>query len=196
MIQTNQAICFTGHRTLKKKYYDSVKPSFEWGCVWTALMAYIKRGYAAGYTDWLVGGALGVDMIAGLCLAELIKTGQAPGLNGYLCIPHPNYNNRWRYDTTDRSNLNILYHYLNPLVLDTGPNFSRNLLFARNHFMVLNSVITCAVFDGRDKGGTRECLNFATNHNKRTCVINPYEIDGETGRLREEWTKPGMEAGK
>ena len=183
MYDINKAICFTGHRTLHGVYYNKTSPSQEWVMVYNSIVAYIEKQIADGKTDYLVGGALGVDMMAGLALVHLIRDRQFQGITGWLCIPHPNYNDRWRYPR-DRDDLELLKQYLNPLVLyDTGV-FEMQMLNLRNHFMVDNSIKTCAVFDGRGKGGTRNCILYARKQSKQVDTIDAYNIDPTTGLLK------------
>jgi uncharacterized phage-like protein YoqJ len=161
-----------------------MNPTPEWLMVYRSLYQFILRGIKAGYTDWLVGGALGVDMLAGLALADIVT--KHKDVTGWLCIPHPDYNNRWAYDR-DRQDLDLLKTRLNTLVLiDTG-KFNISMLHSRNEFMVNHTAITCAVYDGRGKGGTMKCKQYAQTEQKRVCVMDAYKVDPTTGYLKETW---------
>ena len=169
------SICFTGHKTINNTYYNPLDESPLWYSLRNYLMTYVMRAYEKGWYDFMVGGALGVDMIAGLAVCELMDTGYYPHLRLHLAIPHPNYNNKW-FKECDKQDLERIKNHAIPYVLDTSPVFTIPMLFSRNHFMVDQTAITTAVWDGRQKGGTFECYTYAQRQQKQRCIINPHTL--------------------
>ena len=190
------AICFTGHRTLNKQYLNMSSRTAEWDLLYQSIMNFCQRAYNKGWKTFLVGGALGVDMLAGLVIVEMMTRHACDDIKLHLCIPHKDYNRKWYKQSHDE--LAYLKSYATTHVLhqDAMP-FAIRMLFARNHFMVDNSMLTCAIYDGRvgtngkGVGGTFECLSYARNHRdkKVVCVMNPLETN-ELGFCKEVWNTP------
>jgi len=169
-------MCFTGHRTLNKAYFNAGSPTTEWSAIWNWLFyTFLPEAYKIGYTDFYVGGALGVDMMAGLSLYQHKVSGFAPDININLCIPHPTYNARWCMDR-DRSNLDVIKSVATTHTLfDETVPFAIWMLQRRNEFMVDRSITCTGIYDGRDHGGTRNCLGYAHVNQKQVIEINPYK---------------------
>jgi len=190
------SICWTGHRTLEGLYLNTENPSETWKHVNSSVFNFIKRAYDKGWYNIVVGGALGVDMLVGLVVADMIVTGHWPELRLHLAIPHPDFNNFWK-EPRDKESLEHLKKVAgsnNVHVLHQNVPFKPGpMLNMRNHFMVDNTTITAGIWDGRtERSGTYNCLRYAWSHRdkKIVCVMTPGTKDSITGFCKETWNTP------
>ena len=184
------AICFTGHRTIQGKYLNMSNMTPEWALVHDSLIHFCQRAYNNGWKEFVVGGALGIDMMAGLVIIELITRFHCDDIKLHLCIPHNGYNKRW-ISQQNRDELAYIKSFAvnGGYVLNNDPVFQIYMLHRRNEFMVDKSRLTCGVWDGRTaKSGTYSCLQYARNHsdNKLIATLNPL-ITNELGFCKETW---------
>ena len=182
----HNSVCFTGHRTLHKVYMG-YEFNDDWMRLHKAIFSLIHGLYLAGWHHFVVGGALGVDMLAGINVEWMMRQGNYPEMCLYLAIPHKNYNDRWRGGSIDEVRLNRIIAAASVTILDTSPQFKIPMLFSRNHWMVDKTSLTCAIYDGRGKGGALECMNYAIKQGKRICTINPIAPNAK-GELDQIWT--------
>ena len=153
-MEYGKSCCFSGHRPSKLPWgYDELDPR----CIEfkDRLFTVICAVYESGIKDFICGMALGCDMYCAEVVMHL-KTmhsdislraavpyrGQADGWNEY---------NRRRYkhilDNCDE--VNILFEHYNP-----------GCMAVRNRFMVDNSSLLIACYDGQP-GGTWNTISYA-----------------------------------
>lgn len=188
--------CFTGHRTLNGVYFNREAPSPEWKALAWKMREIVEGLMVAYYLDYLVGGALGVDMVAGLVLCKLKEDKNNNGVFDpypkvagnktrlgspwiHLALPFQGHDRKWRYDR-DRNDLaricDMSHYHSNPIyVCDNGYHPSK--MHRRNEYMVDNSSIVIAVWDGREEGGTYACLKYARKMRRDIIIINPYTLE-------------------
>lgn len=190
------AACFTGHRQLNGKYFNRENPSNEWSNLAWKLREIVEGLMIAGYNDYLVGGALGVDMVAGLVLCKLKEDRNNNGVREnfareaynntrlgtpyiHLILPCIGYNNRWIYDRDkkDLARIEGMSHYKSNPVWVCHGDFHIGMLHKRNEYMVDYTNLVIAVWDGREKGGTWACLRYARSKHRDILIVNPYTLE-------------------
>lgn len=144
-------ISFTGHRDLHG-LDDIIK----------IRLGKILDEYKPEYT--ISGMALGFDMLAAeLCVDK--------GIKFLAAIPGLWQPNRWPKDYIKK------YHDLKAkafeiVITDENPyDYAAWKLQKRNEWMVNNSNLVIACYDGSGKGGTYNCIKYAEKHGKEVVYI-------------------------
>lgn len=171
MLERNLIACFTGHRPNKLGGYDESNP------IMTDVKSRLDRAidYALdsfGITTFISGMALGVDMAA----AEIVlkKREQFPryGIRLVAAVPFEGQERMWPSQSQARWSEIIAQadevHYV------CEPGYAARKMQKRNVWMVDNSSLVIAVWDGT-KGGTGNCVEYARkiDHKPRIISINP-----------------------
>ena len=146
--------CFTGHRNLTDE---------QMGFATIALVGCIEHLINDGYTHFITGMADGVDLLA----AEIILQFKQRNKNIYIeaAVPHRN-----RLKCRNAKFINILNHCDKVTVIQEKYDIS--CFMKRNVYMVDNSDIVIAVWDGRKKGGTYNTIMYANSIGKRIIPIH------------------------
>lgn len=155
-------ICVTGHRPNKLYGYDLNN------YMWKMLRMKIANALIDNHCTRLhCGMALGVDTIAALSCLDLKSDGY--NIELVACIPFEGQENKWPYKSIEQ------YRYLlskcdhKVIVCDGG--YAPYKMQVRNKYMVDNSDLVLAVWDGSD-GGTANCVRYAESKNKK--ILNLY----------------------
>ena len=159
--------CFSGHRPQKLpwgfneddercvKMRNSAKVEIE---------SAIKRGYNTFYC----GMALGFDMMCAEIVLELKKKYSYIKLIG--AIPFKNQTERWVNKVQIDRYMKILKQ------LDESrcvyDKYQEGCMQERNKFMINNSTLVIALFNGRN-GGTKFTLDYARELDKEIIIITP-----------------------
>lgn len=118
--------------------------------------------------DTLISGmALGIDTL----WAEISIRNNIPLL---AAIPCQNQDKMWVKKSKDRYN-NILSNHLTTSVYVSDKPYDYSCMQKRNEYMVNNSDIVIAVWDGTT-GGTANCVKYTKKVNKQIIIINPKEL--------------------
>ena len=176
--------CFTGHRPqslsmfgfdMKHPGYDSLKKSLNEAIELCITKENIKR--------FLSGGAQGVDQISYWCVHKLKS--KYPHVKNVVAVPFKNQHIKWTnqdsikwyFKMLERADeviyvdeLNDYRYCVNEVEIGT---YHIAKMSKRNEYMVDESEIVIAVYDGSKKGGTRNCYNYACKKCKRIYRINP-----------------------
>ena len=159
----------TGHRPNYFKFgYDEEHPD----CIKLklAILRQIELFYHSGFTRFLTGGALGVDMWAAEIVIELM--GLHKDMEFYCVIPYEEQAARWSppqreryYTILSRSTRNILI----------GAQYTGYCYSKRNRYLVDNSDILMAVYDAAEtkKSGTRSTVEYAHKKERGILFIHP-----------------------
>ena len=129
------------------------------------------------------GGAIGVDQIAfeivdGLFLDENIT------IKNNIAIPFKDQDRLWRINDKERYKSqkeradNVIYVDTEKGYEVSGTEegkYDVRKMQKRNEYMVDNSDILIAVFDG-SKSGTKNCIDYAKKHNKEIIIIDLNKI--------------------
>ena len=145
---------FTGHRPQKLPFgfdeEDARCLAFK-----RRLHAALARLLREGYTHFLSGGALGMDMWAA---EEVLRLrGERPGLLLEMVSPFDAQAARWPEDL--RARHDRLFEAAD-IVTATGHRFSPSCLSRRNRYLAANADLLLAAYAGLP-GGTRETIALA-----------------------------------
>lgn len=160
------SISFTGHRPSKLGGYDeSVKKVVD---IKNALLYKIIVAYEKGYTNFVSGMAIGVDTWAAEAVLKLKD--ELPDITLTCAIPFEGQQSRWPVEAQKRfykilDNADTI-HY----VCDAG--YGAWKLQRRNEWMVDNSQLVIAVWDGTE-GGTGNCVKYAERKKREIWRIEP-----------------------
>jgi uncharacterized phage-like protein YoqJ len=146
--------CFTGHRPDKLPWgYDER----DVRCIhFQALLSdVIEVLYEQGYRRFLCGMAMGADML----FAEAVITfrREHPDVILEAAIPFPGQASRWSRSMRQR------YDRLLQAADETTvlcPQYTKYCMMARNRYMVDNSSLLLAAYNGAP-GGTKNTVNYA-----------------------------------
>ncbi len=156
-------IAITGHRPNKLwNDYDLVSPGM------IAIRERLQRGIdKAKPTVMISGMALGIDTLwAELALVNGIKL-----IAAIPCQGHPD---RWPQKSRDRYGA-IIQNPLTEVVMVSNAPYNHSCMQKRNEWMVDNSDLLVAVWDGTP-GGTKNCVDYAISQNKTMIVIDPKKL--------------------
>lgn len=147
--------CFTGHRNLTDEQRKIVTIELV-GCV-----EYLIN---EGYTHFITGMASGVDLLAAGIILQFKRTNKNIFLEA--AVPHQN-----RLKCNDPNFINILNRSDKVTVIQEKYDIS--CFMKRNKYMVNNSDIVIAIWDGRKSGGTYNTIKYAESQGKKVVTI-PY----------------------
>lgn len=145
--------CVTGHREI---------PEDKLAYVEAELRKAILAARDSGYTRFINGGAKGADLLFAAIVTELREQGcpifleTALPYRGRLNSRDPAFQKM--ISACDR--IKVLYE-----------KSSRSCYHVRNRYMVDESDLVIAVYDGRDTGGTVYTMNYAQDKHKTIQVI-------------------------
>lgn len=157
----------TGHRP----------KSFPWGYNETASDCVLLKGVLTeqitalannGVTEFISGMALGVDLWAAQIVLAL--KGINPTLK--LCCALPCENQEVKWPAQAQAQYHSILKKANNVVF-VNRKFSRDCMLERNRYMVDNSSILLAVFDGTYRSGTGMTVRYARSKHRRIILIDP-----------------------
>ena len=144
------SVAFTGHRPQKLPFgFDETDPR----CVdfKRRLCNSIEMMILEGYTHFISGGALGMDMYAAEAVLTLRE--QYPEITLEIAIPHDGQTAKWPQSW-------IAHEY------------TKRCLFDRNYYMVSHCSVLLACFDGQH-GGTAQTIETAHRLGRLVTVVRP-----------------------
>lgn len=155
-------IAITGHRPNKLGGYDEQKNKKNTVIdVFTNAFKTIQLKYDIKYV--LIGMALGTDQwVAEACMKLNIPF--------IACIPFFDYEKKW--PRKSKIKYNILLGFAQQKIFVSSGGYDNFKLFERNKYMVDNSDLLLAIWDG-SSGGTSHAINYAKWRNKKH--FNLYE---------------------
>lgn len=165
MTDRNLTCCFTGHRPSKLPWGSNEN---DRRC--TALRDEIKSRlsgiYEAGYRNFICGMAVGCDMYFAEAVLELRAV--YPDIKLEAAIPCGSQPDRWA--RKDRIRYNSIIDRCDSIkVLQT--DYSRDCMMKRNRYMVDNSSLLLACYDGKP-GGTMNTILYAERQGLKTIIID------------------------
>lgn len=144
----NETACFTGHRSYPLEDQPSIIASTD---------SIIASLYASGIRQFIAGGAIGFDTLA--ACRVLIAKRQFPDIKLYLALPCRNQTERWSSDNSLK-----LYKYILGAADEVSyisEMYTEGCMMKRNRFMVDNSSVCIAYYNGSDRGGTAATVRYA-----------------------------------
>lgn len=155
-------ISFTGHRPNKlpdqKTGYDLNNPTN------TYIANQIENKLLGLKPEKIISGmALGVDTIAANVAVKL-------NIPFIAAIPFIGQESKWP-EKSQKIYRDLLCKASEKIIVSSG-SYTSYKMQIRNQYMVDNSDILIAVFDG-SSGGTKNCVDYAISKNKQIIYINP-----------------------
>jgi uncharacterized phage-like protein YoqJ len=148
----------------------------------------IKDALFSGETEitFIFGGAIGIDTLGYIVAKNLRDKVYLKGMISIiLAMPFENQDGAW-FRQEDKDRLRYQRIVADSVVqVDKLPKYAVNYTVGeyhplkmqkRNEYMVDNSDIVVAVWDGSKKGGTYNCVKYAKANNKKIIHINPKDI--------------------
>ena len=169
--------CFSGHRP--EKLDESEENVKKW------LSEQIDSAIAAGYTTFISGCAMGVDIWAG----QIVLQRKANNLSLHLiaATPWPGFSNRWSIDWQAQYS-DLLKN--SDLVVPVCNHYHKGVFQQRNEWMVNHSNRVIAYFNGAP-GGTKNTIDYAVGKGIEVITNNPnYEPKPKRKRKSKE-EEPG-----
>ena len=169
--------CFSGHRPEKlNESEESVK-------LW--LSEQIDQAIAAGYTTFISGCAMGVDIWAGQLVLQKKETN--PVLHLIAATPWPGFSNRWSIDWQQQySNLLKDADWIVPVC----NHYHKGAFQQRNEWMVDHSNRVIAYYNGAP-GGTKNTIDYASGKGIEVVTNNPnYQPKEKKRKLMESEKTP------
>lgn len=165
--KNGKTIAFTGPRPKKLEGYSSRDPYTAFvKDLKNTLIIYIKQGYS----NFITGGAQGIDQLAFWAVCGLKKEGY--NINNLVYVPYKGQELRWsEKGMFSQAEYNMMLEKADAVVylknkLDNLADISKALT-ERNHAMCDDSDLLIGFYDGDDfmvdTGGTAECLRYATS---------------------------------
>ena len=165
---SNQNSCaFTGHRPKSFPWkYNEAAPD----CVLLkeVLAAQITALAEQGVTDYLSGMALGTDLWCAQIVLDLRK--EHPALQLHCILPCEGQKNKWPASEQERYR-SILKQADDVVFVER--EYTRNCMLERNRYMVDNSSILLAVYNGVRRSGTGATVSYAKKCDREIIVIEP-----------------------
>lgn len=169
-----KSLFVTGHRPPDLGGWDEDNDTARAVKAW--LWTVICRAYKKGKRNFISGLATGTD----LWFAEAVLALKADFHDVRLiaAIPYKSQPDRWAafnkkrwqrvYEEAD------MKHTVNPDPEKGSPKFIFvKYLHARNQWMVDNGSTGCAIWNGKEKGGTFDCLKKAKKAGRKVLCYNP-----------------------
>lgn len=169
--------CFSGHRPEKlDEPEENVK---NW------LSEQIDQAIAAGYTTFISGCAMGVDIWAGQLVLQ--KKAKNPALRLIAATPWPGFSNRWNIDWQVQYS-DLLKNA--DLIVPVCNHYHKGVFQQRNEWMVDHSNRVIAFYNGAP-GGTRNTIEYAEKKGVEVITNNPdYKPKEKKRKLMESETIP------
>lgn len=167
MNEISKIACFTGHRNQKLPWRFNEKDE-RCKIMKNNLKLEIERAIVKGYTTFLCGMALGFDMICAETVIELKH--YYPHIKIIGAIPCKNQDLMWSavYKTRYRE----LLTQLDGIRCKYDEYIGAECMLERNRFMVDNSSLMIALFDGLP-GGTKSTIDYAQAQGLDVIIIKP-----------------------
>ena len=163
-------VCFTGHRPKGLPWgYDESKPSCK--AFIKHLTEVVENAIKAGYIHFISGLALGVDMIAADIVLSLKKKYKNVTLT--CAIPCIGQESPWRED--DQKRYKKLVKKCDQVIVCSESYDGSKTMHKRNHFMVDNSAVVIAIWNGKPSG-TGSTVAYAKEHGCKAKIINPNDF--------------------
>lgn len=171
--------CLTGHRPdkLPDGYNMKGEGTKALAKQLTQVVMYLIGG---GHSQFISGGAIGSDILFAKIILALKKRGHDIQL--FMAVPFESQPNMWSqenkeeyFEILNEADKVIYVDELKGSRYEVSPYgiYNPYKMQVRNEFMVDMADTVIAVYDGYTKGGTRNCIDYATKKGKTIIPINP-----------------------
>ncbi len=166
-IVREKTVCFTGHRSQKLPWkFDEEDDRCK--AMKARLRAEIEKAIESGYDTFLCGMALGFDMICAEIVLELKQ--QHPAIKIIGALPCRTQDCKWL--PKDKQRYRAILERLDGIRCVYDKYVGAECMLERNRFMVDNSTLMIALFDGT-AGGTKYTVQYAQQQGLKIVVIQP-----------------------
>lgn len=169
-------MCFTGHRQVVPVNYQGPPWPGQSSIVFEHHNAFVQtlagvllQMNDVGYTTFISGGALGVDQLAARAVLELKRIGKPVHL--IIAKPFPGQDGKW--PAKSKAEFQRICSMADQVVDVSLGAYSLYKMQVRNEWMVNNSHLVFAAWDGVRKGGTWNCIQYACSKGKPPMSMNP-----------------------
>lgn len=145
--------CITGHRDLPAEKIEYVKE---------ILRQKVQYAIENGYIRFLSGFADGTDLLFASIISE--KKNEHPDIRLEAVIP---YRGRLKTKNSDFQNL---LKYCDRITVVSG-DYTPSCYMRRNRYIVDESQLVIAVYDGRNRGGTWATIKYADSLQRNLQII-------------------------
>lgn len=156
MTDPSVTCCFTGHRPNRLPWLED-KTDLRTQAITRSLWQRIVSSYDQGYTCFLSGMALGVDLICAELVLKLAD--QEPEVKLIPVVPFPSQSARW--SSADRMRYQKVLNQCREDLVVVCPSYRKDCYLLRNRYLVDHSSKIIGVYDGIDRGGTHQTLEYA-----------------------------------
>ena len=169
---------FTGHRPSKLPWrYDEADPR----CIALkeVLTEQIRLLADRGVTTFLSGMALGTDLWCAQIVLDLQK--KYPALKLHAILPCEGQDSKWtapaqgqknKWPASEQERYRSILKQADDVVF-VEREYTRNCMLERNRYMVDNSSILLAVYNGVRRSGTGATVSYAKKCDREIIVIEP-----------------------
>lgn len=162
----SQACCFTGYRP-QKVNWEFNSSSKEYLRVAESVENLINQAIKNGYKYFISGMALGFET---LCAETVLKLKTInPEIKLICALPCKEQDKYWS-DLQRQIYRKVIEQA--DVVQYVSENYSKYCMYKRNKFMLYNSSLVIALFDGKP-GGTKSTLNLAKKSGLDILLISP-----------------------
>ena len=167
-----RTVSFTGYRPGKLPFGNDYESEGA-KKLKSALMSVFDQLFRKNYNCFLTGGAAGSDLLAADAVAEVLKSygKRASRSISFICLPCHDHVRRW--SEKDRNYLERLLNEGTYAFYVSDRPYYQGCMQVRNRYMVDNSSMVVAVFDGQP-GGTKNTLDYAEKTNKKIVTVDPF----------------------
>ena len=159
--------CFTGHRSQKLPWRFN-EDDDRCKAMKAALFIEIEKAIQRGYKTFLCGMAIGFDMICAETVIELKKKYADIKIIGVLHCK--NQDNKWSHK--DKERYRSLLNRLDGIRCIYDEYIGTECMRERNQYMVNNSSLMIALFDGLI-GGTKSTIDYARKQGLDIVILEP-----------------------
>jgi len=166
LINRDNTCCFSGYRP-EKLPWGTDEEALRCIALKENILIFAERIVMSGIRHFICGMARGCDMY--FCEAVFVLRGKHAGVTVEAAIPYEKQASGWREDDRDR------YCRLVEkcdFVSFVSREYSHSCMQRRNRYMVDNSSVLLAVFDGKP-GGTKFTLKYAEKRGIEIFKIEP-----------------------
>jgi uncharacterized phage-like protein YoqJ len=165
-ITKENTCCFTGHRPAKLPWHDN-EDDTRCTALKSSLFDIVEALYYADKTHFICGMAIGCDMY--FCEAVLKLRSEHDDVTLEAAIPCEQQTAKWN-DFYKKRYLYLIHQCDIETVLQR--NYTADCMKRRNQYMVDNSSVLVAVFDGTP-GGTSQTLAYAKSRGLDIIKLSP-----------------------
>jgi len=122
-----------------------------------------------GYMSFISGGALGIDTY--FADSVLIQRAFVPWIDLVIAKPFPSQSSKW--PAKSQKKFNEICDAADLVVNVSQDPYSPAKMQTRNKWMVDHSGLVLAVWNGKEHGGTWNCIQYARSQGKRIYHLNP-----------------------